>query len=131
MFEQLSRPVAPSSAARWGLRVAIVLLLAAFASQWQGSRSVMASAFTPGAGSDALPPRVVAIRALIEQHPGDFQLSPGLQDRETWQRTVEYLYPVRVSESSRRVLAASGDAAMSACRLVESAGDIALYDCPG
>lgn len=78
----------------------------------------------------ALPKTVIAIKNLATRNTLDVvNLSATIMnDPVLHQRTVEYIYPIRVGES-RHVLAMESDASDAKCRVTDTLGGVILYEC--
>jgi hypothetical protein len=87
-------------------------------------------AFDAGYGVQALPAVVAEMKALAERHSVvQFSLDPKLRDNVlVLQRAVEFLYPVRMDQSAKLVMAPA-DAVLPGCRPIEIGHWVALHEC--
>lgn len=87
--------------------------------------------FKIDAGSRALPSEVIAIKKILTRHPSSkFNLSDDFKaDGLIFQRSSEYLYPVRLDDSSQLIFASKADKFFFNCTLIDEESNIGLYKC--
>ena len=123
-------------------RVASALLLCLLG--WQlytlstnvgSSRSLAFRAFEPHAGEEeSLPVEIVEaidlVHADVAGLQGRLRLAPSIgTDSLLLQRSVEALYPIRVSDQAPIVLARRNENTVSACNELRHSSHMGLYDC--
>ncbi|MBU0674201.1 MAG: hypothetical protein KJ950_06125 [Proteobacteria bacterium] len=98
------------------------------------SPGILFAAFLPDTAiRESLPPLAREITRLVGKYSlKDFTLSPGFtNDPVVLQRTVEFVYPVRVRSGAEFVVAKPGEAGYLACDMVEEGAGVVLYTCKG
>lgn len=107
----------------------LVLLL--FAQRYMGNFEDIPLAFKPDRGASVLP---AAIREMadITRARGlkTYTLSRSLSDDIAfYQRSVEYLYPVRITAQGPFMFATADEGIPSTCQLIQRGTSIDLYEC--
>ncbi|WP_342131726.1 hypothetical protein [Hydrogenophaga sp. OTU3427] len=88
-------------------------------------------AFQQGRGADALPVAVQEMAVVAQARAiKTFRLSNALtNDVLVYQRSIEYLYPVRISDNAGFMFAIQGEDVSNTCRLIQSGIKVSLHDC--
>ena len=81
--------------------------------------------------SYALSPAVIELNSILKKHKIiDFNLSADLKkDTYLYQRSIEFNYPIRISEISRYVFFLKEEQVLKTCKVIETAKFIKLAQC--
>lgn len=87
--------------------------------------------FKRGSGERVLPKEVIAMKNISNRHKDlDFRLSKRLAiDPLVLQRSVEYLYPIRIDNSNHYIFGSKNDSDFLNCQIIDEQYEIAVYDC--
>ena len=91
------------------------------------------SPFAPDAGiKQSVPNDLLTMGDLANRHHlKTYRVSKELDDLGLYKmRSIEYLYPAKYDPQSRALITAAHAKTKSACKLIATQGNIALYDCP-
>jgi hypothetical protein len=98
----------------------------------QHPKAGLTTLFTPEAGLDVLPPKVLSMISMLKQHNIDtYKLSDKFsQDVVIYQRLVEGAWPIRPESDSKYTLLAPEElSAYQNCSIVEKIEDSILVNC--
>lgn len=107
------------------------LVLFLFAQRYLGDINDIPLAFDPGQGASALPPAIQEM-AEISRAKGlkTYTLSkPLADDIAIYQRSVAYLYPIKIAAHGKFMFASANDGIPSTCQLTQRGTHINLYEC--
>jgi len=97
---------------------------------------IRVSPFSKGAGEiDSLPPQVLDIKKLSDRNNiSEFDLQFGAIDDSLQvlitARTLEFLYPKRISHRNNMVFLVGEDSKLKGCKEKDHLNEVGLYECP-
>ena len=79
----------------------------------------------------ALSPEIIESNDILKKHKvANFNLSEGLKkDTYLYQRSIEFNYPVRISEASRIIFFLNGENIPNICKVIETGKYLTLTQC--
>ena len=93
---------------------------------------IVKNSFNKNAGiSHALSVEVIEVNSILKkQKVIDFNLSEGLKkDTYLYQRTIEFNYPIRISESSKLIFFLNTEKIPNGCKIIEIGKYFTLTEC--
>ena len=93
---------------------------------------IIKNPFNENAGiSYALSAEVIEANSILKkQKVIDFNLSEGLKkDTYLYQRTIEFNYPIRISESSKLIFFLNAEKIPNGCKIIEIGKYLTLTEC--
>lgn len=109
----------------------LVLLLSSIELAHKFQLKLFLSAFKENAGAkESIPHEVLDIKDLASIKNQHFRLCDEISnDPLLFQRTVEYLYPLRIDKASNLLFCTQQADNLDQCKKIESKGKIDLYEC--
>jgi len=109
----------------------LVLLLSSIDMAHKFQAALLMNAFKENAGAkESIPQEVLDIKELASAKKQHFKVCDEIRgDPLLFQRTVEYLYPLRIDNTSNLLFCTNQISPIDQCKKIDSKGKIDLYEC--